>query len=191
MTNQETIEENRITAAQRYFKKVEESLQRRRIQTEIEEIGEYSNLLAKTNGVKSIAKLKEKHRENLSSVGKVYIEEYEKEYGKIPEYERWVFMESSYFIPGEGHSTCLLVTQALPCDEDSLEGTNEVITTQIDRAVREFFKEFGTMSLYNLGFHDREGFFEKYSIMIPHAVIKFKDKPCDFTFKLKFHYNFP
>jgi len=185
-------EENRITAAQRYFKKVEESLQRRSIQSQIESIGEYSNLISKTKGVKAIAKLNDEHRKNLSDVSSVYLEECESEYGKTPAYEKWVFMESSYFIPGEGHSTCLMMTQAFPCNDGiDIAETNEVITTQLDRAIKEFHKEFGTSSLYNLAFHSREAFFEKYSVMIPHALTKLKDKQCDITFKMKLHYNIP
>ena len=185
-------EENRITEAQRYFKKVEESLQRRSIQSQIESIGEYSDLVSKTKGVKTIAKLNDKHRQDLSVVSNVYLEEYEREYGKIPTYEKWVFMESSYFIPGEGHSTCLMMTQALPCNDgiDS-EKDNAVVTSQLDRAIKEFHKEFGTSSLYNLSFHSREGFFEKYSLMIPHALTKLKGRQCDITFKMKLHYNVP
>jgi len=198
LTHEEMLEEasrreesNIVTAAQRYFKKVEESLQRRSIQSEIESIGEYSDLLAKTKSAKSIEKLNKTHRQNLAAISKVYLEEYELEYGKIPDYERWTFMESSYFIPGEGHTTCLLMTQAHPRNDGVDIQDNEVLTTQFDRSIKEFYKEFGTSSLYNLGFHSREAYFQKYFAMIPHAIVKLKNKPCDLTFKMTFNYNFP
>jgi hypothetical protein len=195
-TNQE---ENKVIISKKfedYFKKVEDSLQRKSIQTVIDDIDEYPNILANTEGVESIDKLNAKHKENFTLASEKYIEEYEEIYGKMREDEKWIFMASTYFARGEGHITCLLMTQALPCDDDydsslqDVEGT-KLLTTQAYRAVKEFHKEFGASSLYNLGFHTREAFFEKYSIMIPYSLIKLKDKPCMLTFKTKLQYSFP
>jgi hypothetical protein len=194
MTELTTETESKVTAAELYFKKVEESLQSKSIQTVIKDISEYCNLLSETKGVKSIEKLNKKHKENLTLLSESCVENYIDIYGNIREDEKWMFMESSYFLSGEGHVTCLLMTQALPCenDFDSLsDGPKELVTTQAYRAVKEFYEEFGASSLYNLGLHTREAFFDKYSLMIPHGLIKLKDKPCDLTFKTKLHYNFP
>ena len=193
MTDENIIEEPTLTSAQLYFKKVEDSLQPKSVQTAIKDIAQYSDLLSKAKGVKSIDKLNKQHRENLTLLSESCVEDYVDSYGDLRKDEKWMFMESSYFISGEGHCTCLLMTQALPCDNDyDLNGElSELITTQAHRAVKEFYEEFGASSLYNLAFHTREAFFDKYSLMIPHALIKLKDKPCMLTFKTKLHYNFP
>ena len=193
MTTENIIEEPKVSAAEIYFKKVEESLQPKSIQTIIKKLAQYPDVLSKTKGTKSIDKLKKEYQENLATLSESYIEDYVDAYGDIREDEKWMFMESSYFLSGEGHATCLLMTQALPCvdDYDSNEEPSKLITTQAHRAVREFYTEFGASSLHNLTFHTREAFFDKYSLMIPHALIKLKDKPCMLTFKTKLHYNFP
>lgn len=194
MTNKEKVEKQKLVINKKfndYFKNVEETLQDRSIQATIEEIGEYSDLINNSKKSKSTDKLKAKQKENFSFISEKYVEEYEEIYGKLREDENWMFMASTYFSVGEGHSTCLMVTQALPCSEDYTEDQTELTTTQAHRAIKEFHQEFGTVSLHTLGFHTREAFFEKYSIMIPYSLIKLKDKPCTLTFKTKLQYNFP
>ena len=197
MTTEEIIEQSTeeptLTSAQIYFKKVEDSLQPKSIQTAIKDIAQYSDLLSKTKGTKSIDKLNKQHKENLTLLSESYVEDYVDAYGDLRKDEKWMFVESSYFISGEGHSTCLLMTQALPCsdDYDSISEDSQLITTQAYRAVKEFYEEFGSSSLHNLSFHTREAFFEKFYLMIPHALIKIKDTPCTLTFKTKLNYNFP
>jgi hypothetical protein len=172
-----------------YFTKMEESLQRKSIQSVINDIGEYSDALSKTKGVKKISELKLKLRENFTLVGEKCLETYEKEYGKMPEYEQWIFMESVHFVPDEGHMSCLLMTQAIPC-EDDYDG-DQLITTQSHRAVREFHKEFGTFSLHSLNFHPREIFFQNYFKKSYGLTSKLRNTPCNLTFKTKLEYNFP
>lgn len=196
MTDEIVKEETTVTPAELYFKKVEEDLQPKSVIKSIKDISDYKNKLSKSKGEKSISNLNNKHKENLTVISDSYIEDYVDTYGEIREDEKWMFMESSFFLPGEGHMTCLLMTQALPCDDDyslepSSEGIRELTTTQAHRAVREFYEEFGASSLYNLAFHSREAFFDKYTLMIPQALLKLKDKPCMLTFKTKLHYNFP
>lgn len=194
MSELTTERESKVTAAELYFKKVEESLQSKSIKTAIKDISEYRDSLSETKGAKSIDNLNKKHKQNLILLSESCVENYVDIYGNIREDEKWMFMESSYFLSGEGHMTCLLMTQAFPCenDFDSLpDGSNELVTTQAYRAVKEFYEEFGASSLYTLGFHTREAFFDKYSLMIPQGLIKLKEKPCDLTFKTKLHYNFP
>ena len=194
MTDKEKVEKPRFVMNKKfndYFKNVEISSQKKSIQTTIEELGEYSDLINNSKKSKSIDNLKSKQEENLSFISEKYIEEHEENYGKLREDENWMFMASTYFNVGEGHSTCLMVTQALPSSEDYTNDQSELTTTQAHRAVREFYLEFGAVSLHTLGFHTRETFFEKYSIMIPYSLIKLKDKPCTLTFKTKLQYNFP
>ena len=174
-----------------YFKKVEEALQSKSIEIAISQIEEYPSKLLKTKGSKSISKLNNEHKENLTLLSEKCMEEYEEKYGKLREDERWFFMASTYFSVQEGHVTSLLVTEASPCSDDYDDSNNEPTTTKIHRAVREFYNEFGVTSLPTLGIHTREAFLEKYSVMIPHSLIKLKDKPCMLTFKTKLQYNFP
>ena len=190
---EETIEQSKESSTERYFKKVEESLQSKSVQIAIREISQYSDSLSSTKGAKSIEKLNKKHKDNLTILSESCIKDYVDSYGEIRENERWIFMESSYFVPGSGHATCVMMTQALPSVEDyvSVGDVGEIVTTQSHRAVREFYEEFGATSLHNLAFHTREAFFEKYALMIPYALTKLNDKPCDLTYKSKLHYNFP
>jgi hypothetical protein len=193
---EESTQTKELTPSERYFKTIEEALQRKSVQSVVEEIDEYPNLLAKTKGAKSISKLNVKHRENFTSISETFMEDYEKEYGKMPEYEKVMYMESTFFIRGEGHSICLMMTPAIPCADDydsnlPFEQRTELITTQAHRAVREFHNEFGASSLYNLKFYTRESFFEKHYLMIPYTLLKLKDKPCVITFKTRLQYSFP
>jgi hypothetical protein len=176
-----------------YFQKVEDVLQYKSVQTIIEDIEQYCNKVSKTKSSKSTDKLSLKYKESLTEISEKYLEEYKETYGDIRKDEKWIFMASTYFDVSEGHVTCLMMTQSLPCHDDyDVDRPNDLpTTTQFHRAVREFHNEFGTFSLYTLGFHTREAFFEKYSIMIPYSLIKIKDKDCDLTFKTKLQYNFP
>jgi hypothetical protein len=139
-----------------------------------------------------IQELETKKKENFQKISDACLQEYEKKYGARPEDEHWIYMVSSYGATGEGETTCLMVTQAVPsCVEDFTEDDKYfAVTTQEYRAVREFHKQFGTFMLYGLQFVSKEEFYTQYAYFIPPVVMKLSNAKCYKNFYTQVHYNF-
>ena len=147
--------------------------------------------LDETEKVELRAKLVEKKKENFELIASACMKEYEEKYGERPEDEYLMFLESTFFGTGNGHTTSLLITSALPRGEDiDRENNYEEFNSKEYRAVREFHSLFGTFSLYGLRFHSKEAFFEQYGQYIPPIVVRLKDEQCYKHFYTEVHYNF-
>ena len=164
------------------------------IQTAVGGIGKYSDALkelAKSEKEELKKELEDLKKENFQNLAKVCIEEYQEKYGERPEDEYLMFLESTFFGTGNGHTTSLLITSALPRGEDiDRENNYEEINSKEYRAVREFHSLFGTFTLYGLRFHSKEAFFEQYGQYIPPIVARLKDEQCYKHFYTEVHYNF-
>ena len=82
------------------------------------------------------------------------------------EKELYEFVVSDYFATGEGRTTFILITRALPWSEDYAEDMT-VTTSRADRAQREFTQEFGGYFARGARNISREEFLQYYSIHIP------------------------
>ena len=168
------------------------------IQNAVGAIGKCTEELKKldeTEKVELRAELEDLKKENFQKVAAAAMEEYIKEYGEQPEDEYLIYLESTFFGTGNGHTTSLLITSALPRGEDydkdaSYPDNYEPINSKEYRAVREFHSLFGTFTLYGLRFHSKEGFFEKYGRYIPPIVVSLKDEQCYKHFYTEVHYNY-
>lgn len=166
------------------------------IQTAIAGIGQYSDALkelSETEKVELRAELERKKKENFELVATSCMKEYEKKYHRdlFPVDEHWVYMIGEYFGTGEGQTTCILLTQALPHGDDFDEEHKYVpITSKQYRAVREFHKQFGTFMLYGLKFLSKEDFYTECAYFIPPVMMKLSNAKCYKSFYTEVHYNF-
>ena len=168
------------------------------IQTAVGGINKYSDALkelAKSEKEELKQQLEDLKKQNFQNLSKVCMEEYTGKYGERPEDEYFMFLESTFFGTGNGHTTSLLITSALPSGEDydkeaEYPQNYEPINSQEYRAVREFHSLFGTFALYGLRFHSKEAFFEQYGQYIPPIVARLKDEQCYKHFHTEVHYNY-
>lgn len=166
------------------------------IQTACGAIDKYSDTLkalAETEKVELRAELEAKKKENFQLVSDACMKEYEEKYGRdvFPVDESWVYMIGEYFATGEGQTTCIMMTQAIPYGDDFTEDNRYVpINSKQYRAVRKFHEEFGTWMLYGLKFLSKEDFFTECAYYIPPVMMKLSNKSCFKEFHTQVHYNF-
>ena len=151
--------------------------------------------LDETEKVELREELEKKKHENFQLVADACKEQFIKDYGEQQDKDSWMFMEASYFGTGEGQTVCLQLTQANPHSKDYNKNATypdnyEAINTKEYRAVRDFHEKFGTWMLHGLRFHTREAFFEKFSHMLPPALVNLKDKQCFLEYHSELYYNF-
>jgi len=147
--------------------------------------------LAATEKEELKQELEELKKKNFQKVADCCMEEYRQKYGERPEDEYWMYMIAEYFATGEGHTTCLMVTQALAYGDDyGPDDTYRPITTKEYRAVREFHKEFGTWMLHGIRFLSKEAFYTECAYYIPPVMMKLANAKCYKDFHTKVHYNF-
>ena len=149
--------------------------------------------LSETEKVELRAELEAKKKENFQLVADAAMKEYEEKYNRdvFPVDEYWVYMVAEYFGTGEGQTTCIMMTQALPYGDDFTEDNRYVpINSKQYRAVREFHEKFGTWMLGGLRFLSKEDFFTEYAYYIPPVMMKLSNKNCYKTFYTEVHYNF-
>ena len=165
-------------------------------QTAVGAIGKCTEELKKldeTEKVELRAKLVEKKKENFELVATACMKEYEEKYGRdvFPVDEYWVYMIGEYFATGEGQTTCIMLTQAVPYGDD-FSGENKYvpINSKQYRAVREFHEQFGTFMLYGLKFLSKEDFLTECAYFIPPVMMKLSNAKCYKNFYTKVHYNF-
>jgi hypothetical protein len=169
-----------------------------KIQTAIGAIGKYSDALKEldqTEKVELRAELEAKKKENFQLVADACMEEYEQKYQRdvFPVDEYWVYMVADYFATGEGQTTCIMMTQAIPYGDDfPPDGPDKykAITSQEYRAVRKFHEKFGTWMLYGLRFLTKEDFYTEWAFYIPPVVMKVSNAKCYKDFYTEIHYNF-
>ena len=166
------------------------------IQTACGAIGKYSDALkelAETEKVDLRAELEAKKKENFQLVADACMKEYEQKYNRdiFPVDESWVYMIAEYFGTGEGQTTCIMMTQAIPYGDD-FDGVHKYvpITSKQYRAVREFHKQFGTWMLYGLKFLSKEDFYTECAYYIPPVMMKLSNAKCFKNFHTEVHYNF-
>jgi hypothetical protein len=166
------------------------------IQTACGAIDKYSDALkalAETEKVELRAELEAKKKENFQLVADACMKDYEEKYHRdtFPVDEYWVYMIGEYFATGEGQTTCILLTQALPYGDD-FSGENKYvpINSKAYRAVREFHEQFGTWYLYGLKFLSKEDFLTECAYFIPPVMMKLSNTKCYKNFYTKVHYNF-
>ena len=166
------------------------------IQTACGAIGKYSDALkelAETEKVELRAELEAKKKENFQLVADACMKEYEQKYNRdvFPVDEHWVYMIAEYFGTGEGQTTCIMMTQAIPYGDDFDEEHKYVpINSKQYRAVREFHKQFGTFMLYGLKFLSKEDFYTECAYYIPPVMMKLSNAKCYKSFYTEVHYNF-
>lgn len=165
-------------------------------QTAVGAIGkctEELNKLSETEKVELRAQLEAKKKENFQMLADACMKEYEEKYGRdvFPVDEYWVYMVGEYFGTGEGQTTCIMMTQAMPYGDD-FSGDNRYvpINSKQYRAVREFHEQFGTFMLYGLRFLSKEDFYTQYAYFIPPVMMKLSNAKCYKSFYTKVHYNF-
>ena len=165
-------------------------------QTAVGAIGKCTDALkelSETEKVELREELEKKKKENFELVSTACMKEYEKKYNRdtFPVDEYWVYMIGEYFGTGEGQTTCILLTQALPYGNDFSEENKYVpINSKQYRAVREFHEQFGTWMLYGLRFLSREDFYTECAYFIPPVMMKLSNAKCYKNFYTKVHYNF-
>jgi predicted nucleic acid-binding protein len=168
------------------------------IQTACGAIDKYSDALkelSETEKVELRAELEAKKKENFQLVADACMLEYSKKYGRdvFPVDEHWVYMVGEYFGTGEGQTTCIMLTQAVPGHAEDFENsTNKYVacTTKQYRAVRKFHEEFGTWMLYGLKFLSKEDFLTECAYFIPPVMMKLSNANCFKEFHTRVHYNF-
>src|SRR6056300_641696 len=97
--------------------------------------------LNKTQENKFDKVLPKKNKDAYNLIAEYCMKEYQEKYGEIPEDEYWRYMIADYSATGEGHTVCLMVTQAVPYGDDyPKDGPDKykALNTQEYRAVREF-----------------------------------------------------
>ena len=149
--------------------------------------------LSETEKVELRAELEKKKKENFELVASACMKEYEEKYQRdvFPVDEYWVYMIGEYFATGEGQTTCIMMTQAIPYGDDFTEDNRYVpINSKEYRAVRKFHEEFGTWMLYGLKFLSKEDFFTECAYYIPPVMMKLSNKSCFKDFYTRVHYNF-
>jgi len=149
--------------------------------------------LAKTEKEELKQQLEALKKENFQKVADFCMEEYTKQYGKMPEDEYWVYMVADYFGTGEGTTTCLMVTQATPYGDDyPSEGPDKYkpVNSRAYRAVRKFHEQFGTWMLGGLKFLPKNEFYTQCAYFIPPAMMKLANAKCFKEFYNEVHYNF-
>ena len=165
-------------------------------QTAVGAIGKCTEELKKldeTEKVELRAELEAKKKENFQLIADCCMKEYEEKYGRdvFPVDEYWVYMIGEYFATGEGQTTCIMMTQAIPYGDDFTEDNRYVpINSKQYRAVRKFHEEFGTWMLYGLKFLSKEDFFTECAYYIPPVMMKLSNKSCFKEFHTRVHYNF-
>jgi len=177
-------------------KELLEKMNLQTIQTAVGAIGKYSDALkalAETEKVELRAELEAKKKENFQLVADACMKDYEEKYNRdvFPVDESWVYMIGEYFGTGEGQTTCIMMTQAIPRGDD-FSGENKYvrINSKQYRAVRAFHEKFGTWYLYGLKFLSKEDFFAECSYYIPPVMMKLSNKSCFKEFYTQVHYNF-
>jgi hypothetical protein len=159
------------------------------IQTAIGAIGKCTEALKELNETEKVelrAELEAKKKENFQLVADACMKEYEKKYQRdvFPCDEYWVYMIGDYFGTGEGQTTCIMMTQALPGQKEDFENAQSkyvAVTSKQYRAVREFHEH---------KFLSREDFFTECAYFIPPVMMKLSNAKCYKNFYTRVHYNF-
>jgi hypothetical protein len=102
-------------------------------------------------------------------------------------------MIADYSATGEGHTVCLMVTQANAYGDDyPKDGPDryKALTTKEYRAVRQFHQTFGSWYLQGIKFLPREEFYMTCAYYIPPVMMKLANAKCYKEFQTKVHYNF-
>jgi hypothetical protein len=168
------------------------------IQTAVSAIGKCTDALKEldeTEKVELRAELEAKKKENFQLVADACMKEYEQKYQRdvFPCDEYWVYMIGEYFGTGEGQTTCIMMTQALPSEKEDFENAPSkyvASTSKQYRAVRKFHEKFGTWMLYGLKFLSREDFYQECAYFIPPVMMKLSNSKCYKEFYTQVHYNF-
>jgi hypothetical protein len=125
------------------------------IQTAVAGIGKYSDALKELRKIEHeelFEELEAKKKENFQLVADACMKEYEQKYHRdtFPVDEYWVYMVAEYFGTGEGQTTCIFLTQALPSEKEDFENAPSkyvASTSKQYRAVRKFHEKFGTWNM--------------------------------------------
>jgi hypothetical protein len=159
-------------------------------------INKYSKALkelSETEKVELREQLEALKKENFQKVADCCMEEYNKNYGEMPEDEPWIYMVADYFGTGEGTTTCLMVTQANAYGDDyPSEGPDKYtpVNSKQYRAVRKFHEQFGTWMLHGLKFLPKNEFYTQCAYFIPPVMMKLANAKCFKEFYNEVHYNF-
>jgi len=144
-------------------------------------------------------KLKEVRKKNKKTINELISKRltliYKKEYGKMPEDSKYLYLVSTYYATGEGTTVCLLMTQAEPCEDEDFCDTipnkyDNPVTTKQYRAVREFSEKFDKYYLDCAEFLPKQEFFNTYSNHIPQSLKNLRDTPGQKSYHSELHVNF-
>ena len=158
-----------------------------------ESLQDYKEALAYLNDIeenKFRKILTEKTKQAYQLIADYCEEEYRQKYCEIPEDEYWRYIVADYYATGEGNTTCLMVTQAVPYGNDYGEDKYRPINTKSFRAVREFHQKFGSWMLYGIKFLPKQEFFMSCVYFIPPVMMKLANSKCYKEFYTKVHYNY-
>ncbi len=159
-------------------------------------INKYSKALKELSEAEKVElreQLEALKKENFQKVADCCMEEYNKNYGEMPEDEHWIYMVADYFGTGEGTTTCLMVTQANAYGDDyPSEGPDKYtpVNSKQYRAVRKFHEQFGTWMLHGLKFLPKNEFYTQCAYFIPPVMMKLANAKCFKEFYNEVHYNF-
>ena len=134
--------------------------------------------------------LPQKTKDAYNLIAEYCMKEYNEKYGEIPEEEYWRYMIADYCGTGEGHTVCLMVTQANAYGDDYGEDKYKPSNTKSYRAVRQFHQQFGSWYLQGIRFLPREEFYMTCAYYIPPVLMKLANAKCYKEFHTKVHYNF-
>jgi hypothetical protein len=137
--------------------------------------------------------LPQKTKDAYNLIAEYCMKEYNENYGEIPEDEYWRYMIADYCGTGEGHTVCLMVTQANAYGDDyPKDGPDKykALTTKEYRAVRQFHQTFGSWYSQGIRFLPKEEFFMTCAYYIPPVMMKLANAKCMKEFQTKVHYNF-
>jgi hypothetical protein len=137
--------------------------------------------------------LPQKTKDAYNLIAEYCMKEYNEKYGEISEDEYWRYMIADYSATGEGHTVCLMVTQASGYGDDyPKDGPDKykALTTKEYRAVRQFHQTFGSWYSQGIRFLPREEFFMTCAYYIPPVMMKLANAKCYKDFHTKVHYNF-
>ena len=134
--------------------------------------------------------LPQKTKDAYNLIAEYCMKEYNEKYGEISEDEYWRYMIADYSATGEGHTVCLMVTQANAYGDDYGEDKYKPSNTKSYRAVRQFHQQFGSWYLQGIRFLPREEFYMTCAYYIPPVLMKLANAKCYKEFHTKVHYNF-
>jgi hypothetical protein len=139
--------------------------------------------------------LPKKTKDAYNLIAEYCMKEYNEKYGEISEDEYWRYIIADYGATGEGNTTCLMVTQAIPYGDDYDKNApypqNYKPTNSKEyRAVREFHQKFESWYLQGIRFLPKEEFYMTCAYYIPPVMMKLANAKCYKEFYTKVHYNF-